>query len=102
MKFLISLLALLLAGCTSRMPLGECVGINGQKDPKLHYEYNATNIVVGLIFVESIVVPIVVVLDELECPTMKALPNEPVSSGPGIQITITTDPKPVPNPSPTK
>ena len=62
------LLVLLLVGCKSKTEYGPCVGINEVKDSTLVYEYSARNIVVGIIFAELIVPPIVVVLNELQCP----------------------------------
>lgn len=59
---------LLLSGCASSTPYGQCVGINGKEDPKLEYAYSAGNIGVGLIFFELVAPPIYVVLDELKCP----------------------------------
>jgi hypothetical protein len=66
MKYIIVLL--LLVGCTSNTQYGKCIGLNGQEDPKLEYEYSAFNIGVGLVFVETIIVPLVVAFDELKCP----------------------------------
>lgn len=68
MKKLVLAMVLLFTGCTSSTPHGQCVGINGVEDPKLRYEYNATNIVIGVIFMEMVVPPVIVVLNELKCP----------------------------------
>lgn len=69
MKTSIVALSLVLAGCTSSTPYGKCVGANDKEDPKLEYKYSGWNIAMGIIFVEMIAPPIIVVLDELKCPT---------------------------------
>ena len=71
MRYLIVLLMLTLASCSSSNDLGKCVGLNGHEDPKLNYEYSAWNIGVGIVFSELIVPPIIVALDELKCPVSK-------------------------------
>lgn len=62
------LLMTLVTGCSSSNKYGKCVGLNGKEDPKLQYEYNAWNMALGFIFLETLVVPLVVVLDDLKCP----------------------------------
>ena len=54
--------------CTSQTQYGKCVGIADDKDPKLIYKLDTTNMVLGIIFIETIIVPIVVVNDQLFCP----------------------------------
>jgi PBP1b-binding outer membrane lipoprotein LpoB len=73
MKKLITalLLALLLSGCESSTDLGACIGINDSENPKLVYKYSVQNIVVGALLVETIFVPIIVVLNEIKCPVDK-------------------------------
>lgn len=58
----------LLAGCESERPLGKCIGLNDTPRPELRYEYSTTNIVMAFIFSETVVVPVIVVFNELECP----------------------------------
>lgn len=58
----------LVAGCTSETALGGCVGLIGDRDPHLTYKVDTTNVVVGIIFIETIFVPVIVALDELYCP----------------------------------
>lgn len=68
-KLIVALaLSLMLSGCTSSTTYGSCVGINGDKDPTLRYDYDTGNIIMAIIFSETIVVPVVVVLSALECP----------------------------------
>ncbi len=70
MKYLIITMFMLSAmGCTSSTPRGDCVGFGGDENPKLHYAYNGWNIAMGLVFVEMIIPPVVVLVDELKCPT---------------------------------
>lgn len=72
MKTIIIIITLLfLVACTSKNELGLCVGLNGKEDPSLEYRYSAWNIAMGIIFVELIVPPIIVALDELKCPVSK-------------------------------
>jgi hypothetical protein len=59
---------LLLVGCTSRTPHGDCIGLNGEEKPGLRYEYSAWNIAMGILFVELIFPPIDVALNKFKCP----------------------------------
>lgn len=68
MKYLTLVLIVLFTGCTTKTEFGHCVGLNGTKDPKLHYSYDAINIVLSVVFIETVFVPVIVVLNELECP----------------------------------
>lgn len=63
--------AFLLTGCTSSNQYGKCVGLNGNEDPALKYEYSAKNIALGAIFFYMIAPPIVVALNEMKCPVGK-------------------------------
>jgi len=64
-----SLLALvLLAGCASDTKYGECVGLGDWQNPKFSYDVSTRNIILGIIFIETIVVPVVVVTGKLFCP----------------------------------
>lgn len=69
---LLTLLALIsalsLTACTEKTPYGPCIGAFDDKDAKKVYHVNTTNVVVGIIFSETIIVPAVVVLDETLCP----------------------------------
>lgn len=64
-------IALMTFSCASKTEFGNCVGINDTKDSKLNYEYSVRNIAVGIIFLEMIVPPLVVVFNKLECPVSK-------------------------------
>lgn len=60
-----------LTGCTSRTEYGSCVGVNDTQDPALHYKVSSWNVAMGIIFIETIIAPIVVVNDQLYCPVGK-------------------------------
>jgi hypothetical protein len=72
-------LALLCTGCESQRTLpGEerglrCVGIDDDalRAPGVRYEVLTRNVIVGIIFVEMIIPPAIVVLDELYCPVAR-------------------------------
>lgn len=69
MKRVIALLALaaLMSGCTSKNEFGECIGAFDDKKPGLEYKLSVWNTFLAVVFVETIVVPIVVVADEVRC-----------------------------------
>jgi len=71
MKKLSLIVCILAAGCTSKTELGPCIGINQEKRPEFRYEYSGVNIALGIIFSELIAPPIIVVLNELQCPVEK-------------------------------
>ncbi len=74
----VAYLAALLAasGCVSETKYGACVGVSDDRDPSLTYKASTRNIVVGVIFVETIFVPLIVLLDEFACPIgRKAVPR---------------------------
>lgn len=66
---LVSMLVLtMLTGCTSRTEYGECIGIADDKDPNLVYKVSAWNLILGVIFIEAIVPPVIVLANETSCP----------------------------------
>jgi predicted Na+-dependent transporter len=69
MRKLVCLLLLAFAGCTASTPHGKCIGLNQKESAALEYEYSAKNIILGVVFAELIIPPVIVVLDELKCPT---------------------------------
>lgn len=73
MKLNVLLLALALAvsGCTTRTSGGECIGIADEKVPGVKYKLDGWNLFLAVVFSETIVVPVVVVADELMCPVEK-------------------------------
>lgn len=68
---LITLVGLILAGCESSTQFGNCVGISDKQNPKLEYKVSARNLIVGILFAEVIVPPIIVVTNETYCPVGK-------------------------------
>ena len=62
------ILILALSGCTSSNAGGRCVGVLDQKKPGVEYSLSVWNIFLGLIFSETIIVPVYVVGKALECP----------------------------------
>lgn len=65
---IISCFLLILSGCTSKTQYGDCVGITDEKDPTLVYHVDGLNVAVAVILSETIVVPIVVLASQLQCP----------------------------------
>jgi hypothetical protein len=61
-------LFLLLAGCTSHTEFGPCIGAFDDRDPKLAYKVSVWNAFLGIIFIETIIVPIWIIVDETLCP----------------------------------
>lgn len=62
------ILSLLLSGCTTRNELGRCVGLADDKEANLVYELSYWNLFLAVFFSQTVVVPIVVVAKDLECP----------------------------------
>lgn len=60
--------AALLAGCTTRTEYGPCIGVLETGDPSLRYNLSAWNLVLAFIFSETIVVPVVVLIESTRCP----------------------------------
>lgn len=69
-RMLASLLLMTVTSCTYSTEYGECYGLlsENKKDPDLIYEFDGGNVFWGLIFSETLVVPLIVVLDALKCP----------------------------------
>ena len=79
MKKLTIVLALvaLLSGCTSANQFGQCIGAFDEGTPGVKYKPSGWNIAMGIIFVETIVAPLVVIFDQTLCPTnLPKVPNE--------------------------
>ena len=68
-KFIaLGFLLLILTGCTESTEYGECIGLGQDKDPELVYRLDKSNAFVAIIFVETIIVPILVLADNIYCP----------------------------------
>jgi hypothetical protein len=64
----IVMLLLLLTSCTEKTKFGACVGLNGPREEHLIYEANTANLFLGIVFIETIIVPYFVLADEFYCP----------------------------------
>lgn len=72
MKAILALvLAAMLTACTTRTDYGDCIGAFDAKDPAYHYDLSVWNMVLAVVFFETIVVPIVVINDYTHCPVGK-------------------------------
>lgn len=67
--FAISLILLLLSGCTTRTDYGDCIGAFDERDPTKAYKLDVTNTVVAFLFSWTIFVPVVVVANQTWCPS---------------------------------
>lgn len=65
---ILAVAAVALGGCTTMTPYGSCVGVIDSKNPKLEYRVEPLNVVMGVVFWETVVVPAVVVATQLQCP----------------------------------
>ena len=60
---------ILVVSCTERTKFGPCVGMgDDNRNPNLIYKLDGWNLAMGLIFVELIVPPIIVLANETYCP----------------------------------
>lgn len=96
------LLAITLAtssvACTDNTEYGECLGIDDEdrRDPNLVYDMSTWNVVVGVLFFSTVIVPVWVALDETYCPVGRKNPQETktvyiqVAPAP-VPVTVTTD-----------
>lgn len=65
---LVLVILLTISGCRTSTEHGECVGINDKKKDNLMYEISVRNVVLGIVFSESIFVPVNVIFYNFECP----------------------------------
>lgn len=77
-SMMLALTLLVSVGCVDSTGYGDCVGLmnQDQKDPDLNYELSVRNVVVGVIFIEMLFPPIIVALDQYECPTSRKVTQE--------------------------
>lgn len=69
---LLAIAAVFLTGCTRHTEYGNCIGlVNSRPDPSLVYEVSVWNVIMGVVFIETIIVPVVVLLNSTHCPTGK-------------------------------
>lgn len=62
------LLLLFMISCTSNTEFGECIGVLEDKNPKLEYRASKLNIFLAVVFSETVIVPLWVILEEHSCP----------------------------------
>lgn len=74
--FLALAIVALLSGCTKKTEYGDCIGAFDDRRPDLHYKADTGNVVLAIVFSETIIVPAVVVLDETMCPVGPAVPQK--------------------------
>ena len=70
--FVVALVALVIVFAsiyTSGTEYGECVGLGETQTESLVYEVDVGNVIIGIIGVETIIVPAYIVLKDLYCPT---------------------------------
>ena len=67
-KMTLLLSFLTFAGCTCSNSKGDCIGLANDPVPGVTYKASTRNIVLGIVFSETVVVPAVVVLTDLKCP----------------------------------
>lgn len=69
MTKLLSLLLLIgLTGCQGSTEYGKCIGLGEEEKPNLEYRASTRNIILSVLFIETIFVPVVVALNEVYCP----------------------------------
>ncbi len=61
-------LCILISGCTTNTPFGPCIGAFDDRDPHLIYKPSGWNIALGIVFIETVFVPVIVLIDETQCP----------------------------------
>lgn len=66
-----------LSGCEDHRKGGRCIGVSDDPEPGVKYEVSVQNIVVGAILIETIFVPIIVLLKEIRCPIEAAAAQPP-------------------------
>lgn len=64
-------LSLTLSGCAGSNDHGECIGFWDKEDPRMEYRLSKRNVIVGIVFFETIIVPVVVALSYARCPQPK-------------------------------
>ena len=70
-KFIVMLMLSMLVACESSTNLGPCIGIVDTEQEDLVYEISIQNAIVTVIFIETIVVPIIWAIDCAKCPVAR-------------------------------
>lgn len=66
-KILIAM-TLLLSGCEDKTDFGRCVGLLDERDPALKWKVSTANALAGAILIETVMVPVYVLLERTYCP----------------------------------
>jgi hypothetical protein len=61
-------ICLVVSGCTNATSFGPCIGVFDRGDPNLIYKLSIWNVFWGIVFIETIIVPLIVMGDETLCP----------------------------------
>lgn len=67
-KFICILMLLLVTACTSATKYGSCIGIDDIEEKDRVYKISLWNAALGVIFVETLIVPLWVLAYEIKCP----------------------------------
>lgn len=67
-RLLLSLLLVSSLACESERYCKPCICITDDKVPNVSYEVSKRNVILGIVFSETLVVPAVVLLTEFKCP----------------------------------
>lgn len=61
-------LVFVLTSCTASVKGEPCIGISDKEKPGIEYEVSKLNAILGVVFVETVFVPVNVVLYNWKCP----------------------------------
>jgi hypothetical protein len=61
-------LLLLVVGCRSSTEYGDCIGAMDTEDPSKIYSTSARNAVLGIIFFEMVIPPVIWLASDFKCP----------------------------------
>ena len=64
----LAMLLVVLVGCTSGNRAGRCIGAFDTPKAGVEYETSGWNIAMGIIFVELVIPPVLVIANETRCP----------------------------------
>lgn len=67
-KLIMIILLTTLSACSTRTDLGECIGADDREDKRFLYDVNLKNVIIGILFFQTVLVPINVVGWNLKCP----------------------------------
>jgi hypothetical protein len=67
-QLFILLIFVLFTGCVQKTEYGPCIGIADDRNTNLIYKMHTGNAIVSILFIETIIVPIVWINDDFFCP----------------------------------